>query len=106
MACNGLKMGSYHSFRHSKCRRIVFGKINLTHVLRYFCPKTTHFQGISGFYEGQNGPLQAQKLPKNTGFGIPCGPGWFLKKSFFLHPVDLVDAFWHPPLWATSCSLP
>ena len=38
--------------------------------------------------------------------GIPCGPGSFLKKVIFLHPVDLVDPFWHPPLWVTSCSLP
>ena len=31
----------------------------------------------------------------------------FEKKSlFFLHLLDLVDPFWHPPLWVTSCSLP
>ena len=30
----------------------------------------------------------------------------FEKKVIFLHPVDLVDPFWHPPLWVTSCSLP
>ena len=29
-----------------------------------------------------------------------------VEKIIFLHPVDLVDPFWHPPLWATSCSLP
>ena len=28
------------------------------------------------------------------------------EKVIFLHTVDLVDPFWHPPLWATSCSLP
>ena len=28
------------------------------------------------------------------------------EKVIFLHPVDLVDPSWHPPLWATSCSLP
>ena len=47
-----------------------------------------------------------QKHAKNTSFGIPCGPGSFLKNVIFLHPVHLVDPFWHPPLWATSCSLP
>ena len=30
----------------------------------------------------------------------------FEKSHFFLHPVDLVDPFWHPPLWVTSCNLP
>ena len=30
----------------------------------------------------------------------------FENSIFFLHPVDLVDPFWHPPRWATSCSLP
>ena len=51
---------------------------------------------------------RSSKRAKNTCFGIPCGPGSFLKQAFFcfLHPVDLVDPFWHPPLWATSCSLP
>ena len=28
------------------------------------------------------------------------------EKVIFLHPEDLVDPFWHPSLWATSCSLP
>ena len=32
--------------------------------------------------------------------------GIIFEKSHFLHPVDLVDPFCHPPLWATSCSLP
>ena len=27
------------------------------------------------------------------------------EKSHCFHPVDLVDPFWHPPLWGTSCSL-
>ena len=26
MACNGLKRGSFHLFRHPKCSRIIFGK--------------------------------------------------------------------------------
>ena len=30
----------------------------------------------------------------------------FEKNQFFSHPEDLVDPFWHPPLWATSCILP
>ena len=33
-------------------------------------------------------------------------PRIILEKSIFLHPVDVVDAFGDPPLWATSCNLP
>ena len=48
----------------------------------------------------------SSKCAENISFDIPCGPRSFLKKIIFLHPVDLVDPFGHPPLWATSCSLP
>ena len=66
-------------------------------------PFSKHF-GILG---GPKWATTSSKHAKNTCFGIPCGPGLFSKKiTFFLHPVDWVDAFWHPPLWATSCSLP
>ena len=61
MACNGLKMGSFHLFRHPKWSRIIFGK---THFSPIFCPKTPHLQGILGFLEGQNGPPRAQDAPK------------------------------------------
>ena len=33
-------------------------------------------------------------------------PRIIFEKSLFFHPVDLVDPFWHPSLWATSSSLP
>ena len=63
MACNGLEMGSFHSFRHPKWPGIVFGK---THFSPIFCPKTPHFQGILAFLEGQGqfGPPRAQDAPK------------------------------------------
>ena len=28
------------------------------------------------------------------------------EKIHFFYPVDLVDPFWHPPLWSTFCGLP
>ena len=28
------------------------------------------------------------------------------EKIIFAHPADLAGPFWHPPLWATTCSLP
>ena len=58
MAQNGLKMGSFHPFVHPKWSRMRFGK------MRFCGPKTTHFQGILGFSEDQNGPPQAQNGPK------------------------------------------
>ena len=30
----------------------------------------------------------------------------FWKKIFLSHPVDCVDPFWHPPLWATARGWP
>ena len=73
----------------------------VTHSLSQSSPFSRHF-GILG---GPQRATMSSKHTKNTCSGIPCGPRSFLKKVIFLHPVDLVDPFWHPPLWATSCSL-
>ena len=74
-----------------------------THFLSQNSPFSRHFVTLGGPKRATTGSKRA----KNTCFGIPCGPRSFLKTViFFLHPVDLVDPFWHPPLWATSCSLP
>ena len=45
------------------------------------------------------------KMAKTTCFGIPCGLGATLVTAIFLPPVDPVDPFWHPPVWAATCSL-
>ena len=68
-------------------------------------PKQPIFKAFWDFRRAKAGHHELE-LAKNNCFGIPCGPGSFLKKVIFLHLVDLVDPFWHPPLWATSCSLP
>ena len=68
-------------------------------------PATTHFWWFPPLKIALRATTSSKRA-KNTCFGIPCGPGSFLKKVIFLHPVDLVDPFWHPPLWVTSCSLP
>ena len=93
-----LKTGSFHFFVHSKWFKIVLDK----HI---FGPKTTIFQGMLAFLGGPKWATTSSKRAKNTCFGIPCGVGSFVKRFFFLHPVDLVDPFWHPPLGASSCSL-
>ena len=73
----------------------------LTHFLSQNSPFPRHF----GLLGGPKLATTSSKRAKNTCFGIPCGPRSFLKKVIFSHPVDLVDPFWHPPLWATSRSL-
>ena len=73
----------------------------LTHFWSQNSPFSRHF-GVLG---GPQRATMSSKRTKNTCFGIPCGLGSFFKKVFFC-PVDLVDPFWHPPLWATSCNLP
>ena len=79
------------------------GKHFLTHFLSQNNPFSRHF-GILG---GPKRATTSSKRAKNNCLGIPCGPRSFWTKGiFFLHPLDLVDPFWHPPLWATSCSLP
>ena len=80
----------------------IFGQF-LTHFLSQKNSFSRHF-GILG---GPKRATTSSKRANNTCFGIPCGPGSCLKKKvIFLHVVDLVDPFWHPPLWATTCSLP
>ena len=65
MACNGLKIGSFHLFRHPKRSRLIFWKTTfLTHFGPIFCRKTPHFQGILGFWGSQDGQPRAQNVPK------------------------------------------
>ena len=74
----------------------------LTHFLSQNNPFSRHIGTLGGLKRATTSSRHA----KNTCFGIPCGPGSFLKKVIVLHPVDLVDPFWHPPLWTTCCTLP
>ena len=57
-------------------------------------------------YEGKNGPAQAQNVPKLLVVAFHVVLHYCWKRSLFMHPVDLIDPFWQPPLWATSCTLP
>ena len=79
MACNGLKVGSFHLFRHPKWSRTIFGKNTfLTHFWSQNSPFSRHF-GILG---GPKRATTSSKHAKTTFFGIPCGPRSFLKISF------------------------
>ena len=50
------------------------------------------------------------KIPKCLEIGLFWHTNCFKNGSNFktvlLHTLCLVDPLWHPPLWATSCSLP
>ena len=77
-----------------------------------FDPFLTHFWSQTRLFSRHFGILgepkpatKTSKRAENTCFGIPCGPRSHSKKFFFLHPRTLLT-HWHPPLWATSCSLP
>ena len=73
--------------------------------LTYFLSQSSPFLRHFGILGGPKRATTRSKRAKNTSLSIPCGLGSFLKKIIFLHPVDLGDPFWHPPLWATTCSL-
>ena len=48
MACNGLKKGSFHLFRHPKWSSIIFGK---AHFGPIFDPKQPIFKATTGHHE-------------------------------------------------------
>ena len=105
-----LAMGSKRAHFTCLCTPNGVGSSLKKHI---FDPFLTHFWSQNGPFSRHFGNLvgpkratMSSKHAKNTCLGIPCGTGSFLRKFFSLHPVDLVDPFWHPPLWATSCSLP
>ena len=101
MVCNGLKMGSFHLFRHPKWSRITCGK---TLFYPFFVPKQPNFKAFWDFKRAKTGHHKLKTRQKHLFWHSMWSTIIFEKKV--LHPVDLVDPFWHPSLWATSCSLP
>ena len=84
-----------------------WGKHIFDPFLTQFWSQNIPFSRHFGSLGGPQRATMSSKRAKNTCCGIPCGLRSFLKKFFFfLHPVDLVDPFWHPALWANSGSLP
>ena len=107
---NGLQWAQKWAHSTCLCTPNGLGSILESHIfypfLTDFWSQNSPFSRHVGILGGPKRATTSSKCAKNTCFGIPCGPGSFLKKVIFLHPVDLVGPFWHPPLWATSCSLP
>ena len=106
MLGKGLKKGSFHFFRHPKRSRIFVGKTHFDPFLTHFLSQNSPFSRHFGTLGGPKQATTSSNRSTRTCFGIPCGPRSFLKQVIFLHRITLADPFWHPPLWATSCSLP
>ena len=79
MIGGGLKMGSFHLFRHPKWSRIISGTPFLTHFLSQNDPFSRHL----GMLGGPQRAAMSSKRARNTCLGIPCGPLSFLKKLIF-----------------------
>ena len=87
MACDGLKKGSFHLFRHPKWSRIIFGD---THSCPIFDPFLTHFfvanNQFSRHFVTLDGPkwlAMGSKWAHFTCLGTPKGLGSFLEKHIF-----------------------
>ena len=108
MACNGLKKAYFTCLCTPNGLGSFLEKHILNPFLTHFLSQNSPFLRHFGILGGPKRATTSSKHAKNTCFGVPCDAGSFFKESppFFLHPVDLVDPFWHPPLWATFCSLP
>ena len=105
MACNGLKEGSFQLCTPS------LGSILEKHIFdpfltHFFVPKQPIFKAFLDFRRAKTGHQVLKTCQKHLFWHSMWCRIIFQKKYFFLHPVDLVDPFGHPPLWATSCSFP
>ena len=78
----------------------------LSHFGPIFCPRRAHFQGNLGIRRTRLGHDELQMRQKHLFWHSMSSKIIFERGHLFLHPVDLIDPFWHRPLWATSCSLP
>ena len=64
MACNGLKMGSFHLFTHPKWCRIILQKHIFDPFLTHFWSQSSPFSKHFGILGWPNGPPRAQNAPK------------------------------------------
>ena len=91
-----------------KWSRIIFGTTHFGPIFDAFIvPEQPIFKPFWDFRRATTGHREPTTRQKQF-FWHFMWSRIIVEKSFFffLHPVDLVDPFWHPPLWVTSCSLP
>ena len=97
----GSKRGSFHLFRHPKCSRIIERPI----FDPFFVSKHRIFKAFWDFWTTKTGHHELKTRQKHL-FWHSMWSKILFEKFNFLHPVDLIDPFWHPPHWDMSRSLP
>ena len=72
----------------------------------FFVPKQPIFKAFWDSRRAKTGHHGLKTRQKHLFWYPMWSRNIFEKESFFLHLVDFVDPFSHPPLWPTCCSLP
>ena len=84
MACNGLKMGSFHLFRHPKWSRIIFGKTHFWPILDpFFFPKQPIFKAFWDFWRAKTGHHELKTHQKHLFWHSMWSRIIFEKSHFF-----------------------
>ena len=83
MACNGLKMGLFHSFVHPKWSKIIFGRAHFQRIFHPFWSQREPFLVHFMAFEGPKWLAMGSKWAHFTCLGTPNGLGSFLEKHVF-----------------------
>ena len=87
MACNGLKMGSFHLFRHPKWSRIIFGRIHFRSIFDpFFVPKWPIFKAFWAFGRAKKGRHWLKTRQKHAFWHSMWSGISFEKSHFFFAP--------------------
>ena len=99
VAGNMLEISLFHVFVRHKWLGINFGKAGFQPIfLPNFGPRLAHFQGISGFFRGDNQPPRHQNMLKPPlVFAYHVVKDNFPEKVSFWPLVVVVDLFARPP---------
>ena len=101
-----LAMGSKRVHFTCLCTPNGLGSFLEKHIFDpFFVPKQPIFKAFWDFRRAKTGHHELKPRRKHL-FWHSMQSRIIFEKSLFLHPLDPIDPFWHPPLWATSCRLP
>ena len=99
MACSGLKMGSFACLGTPNHLGLFLEKPIFDPFLTlFFVPKQPIFKAFWGFRRATTCHSELKTRQKHFFWHSMWSRIIFEKSHFFLHPVDLVDPSWHPPL--------
>ena len=84
MACKGLKMGSFHLFRHSRWSTIIFEKTHFSPIFALFCvPKQPIIKTFRDFRRAKEGHHEVSARQKHLFWHSMCSKIPFQKNLFF-----------------------